>query len=286
MANIHAGEVEGKEAVLHLARRLTLGDLQPLLRSAVWLFAPDLQRRRQREDQPRQPLRAERSGRRRRHTRERQGPRSEPRLHEARVVRGAGAGRRCSRAGIRDVVVDLHTTNGSYHGYHLTYAPALNPNTDAANHRRSRANGCCRRFARAMADRHGSARTTTATSRSPESLDEELEGFGAGRHAAQGLANLRHAPALRQQLRRVAQPHRDPVRGLQLSELRAPRARHRSVRRGDHAIRGGERRRHPLADWLRADAERTRDDAGRRAASPSRCGRCRRRSTCSSARST
>jgi hypothetical protein len=40
MANIHAGEVEGKEAVLHLARRLTLGDLQPLLRSAVWLFAP------------------------------------------------------------------------------------------------------------------------------------------------------------------------------------------------------------------------------------------------------
>ena len=40
MANIHAGEVEGKEAALHLARRLTLGDLQPLLPSAVWLFAP------------------------------------------------------------------------------------------------------------------------------------------------------------------------------------------------------------------------------------------------------
>lgn len=31
-----------------------------------------------------------------------------------------------------DVVVDLHTTNGSYHGYHLTYAPSLNPNTDPA----------------------------------------------------------------------------------------------------------------------------------------------------------
>ena len=27
------------------------------------------------------------------------------------------------------LTVDLHTTNGSYHGYHLTYAPALNPNT-------------------------------------------------------------------------------------------------------------------------------------------------------------
>jgi hypothetical protein len=30
-----------------------------------------------------------------------------------------------------DVIVDLHTTNGSYHGYHLTYSPTLNPNADA-----------------------------------------------------------------------------------------------------------------------------------------------------------
>src|SRR5262249_19046762 len=28
------------------------------------------------------------------------------------------------------LTVDLHTTNGSYHGYHLTYAPTLNPNVD------------------------------------------------------------------------------------------------------------------------------------------------------------
>jgi hypothetical protein len=28
------------------------------------------------------------------------------------------------------VVIDLHTTNGSYHGYALTYSPSLNPNTD------------------------------------------------------------------------------------------------------------------------------------------------------------
>jgi hypothetical protein len=27
------------------------------------------------------------------------------------------------------VMVDLHTTNGTYHGYHLTYAPPLHPNT-------------------------------------------------------------------------------------------------------------------------------------------------------------
>ena len=29
------------------------------------------------------------------------------------------------------LTVDLHTTNGSYHGYHLTYSPTLNPNADA-----------------------------------------------------------------------------------------------------------------------------------------------------------
>jgi len=29
------------------------------------------------------------------------------------------------------VTIDLHTTNGSYHGYQLTYAPPLNPNADA-----------------------------------------------------------------------------------------------------------------------------------------------------------
>jgi hypothetical protein len=29
------------------------------------------------------------------------------------------------------VVMDLHTTNGSYHGYALTYSPSLNPNTDS-----------------------------------------------------------------------------------------------------------------------------------------------------------
>ncbi|MEM6335981.1 MAG: M14 family metallopeptidase [Bacteroidota bacterium] len=30
------------------------------------------------------------------------------------------------------VVVDLHTTNGTYHAYHLTYAPPLHPNTPAS----------------------------------------------------------------------------------------------------------------------------------------------------------
>ena len=40
-ANIHAGEVEGKEAVLMLARRLVSGDLRPLTQQLVILIAPD-----------------------------------------------------------------------------------------------------------------------------------------------------------------------------------------------------------------------------------------------------
>ena len=31
-----------------------------------------------------------------------------------------------------DLFMDLHTTNGSYHGYVLTYAPGLNPNSNPA----------------------------------------------------------------------------------------------------------------------------------------------------------
>jgi murein tripeptide amidase MpaA len=39
-ANIHAGEVEGKEAVLQLARRLVAGDLKSVLNKLVVLIAP------------------------------------------------------------------------------------------------------------------------------------------------------------------------------------------------------------------------------------------------------
>src|SRR5258706_227408 len=41
MANINAGEVEGKEGSLHLARRLLSGNLRPLLDQLVILIAPD-----------------------------------------------------------------------------------------------------------------------------------------------------------------------------------------------------------------------------------------------------
>src|SRR5689334_13061842 len=39
-ANIHAGEVEGKEAMLHLSRRIATGDLKMLLAKLIILVAP------------------------------------------------------------------------------------------------------------------------------------------------------------------------------------------------------------------------------------------------------
>ncbi len=129
LANIHAGEVEGKEATLRLAQRLTVGDLQELLPSAVWLFAPiynaDGNERISPDNRAQQNGPIGGVG-----TRENAGGldlnRDFMKLEsaEARALVALLA------KWDPDVVVDLHTTNGSYHGYHLTYAPPLNPNTD------------------------------------------------------------------------------------------------------------------------------------------------------------
>ncbi len=129
MANIHAGEVEGKEALLHLARRLTHGDLEPLLNGAVWLFAPIY------NADGNEKVSLE-------HRSEQHGPIGGVGTREN--ARGLDLNRdfmKLDSAEARalvslltrwdpDVIVDLHTTNGSYHGYHLTYSPALNPNAD------------------------------------------------------------------------------------------------------------------------------------------------------------
>ena len=129
-ANIHAGEVEGKEAVLQLSRRLVTGDLKAVLNKVVVLIAPiynaDGNEKISTDHRP-----------------EQFGP-----------IGGVGTRENAKRLDLnRDymkiesveakaliglfnrwdphLIVDLHTTNGSYHGYHLTYAPMLNPNTDS-----------------------------------------------------------------------------------------------------------------------------------------------------------
>jgi hypothetical protein len=127
-ANIHAGEVEGKEAVLMLLRDMGMGRYDHLLDSLVVLIAPlynaDGNERVSLYNRPRQD-----------------GPEG-------------GMGTRVNAQGLdlnRDhmklaspetrsivrllndydphVVVDLHSTNGTTHAYHLTYSPPLHPAT-------------------------------------------------------------------------------------------------------------------------------------------------------------
>jgi hypothetical protein len=131
--NIHGGEIEGKEAALMLLRDLTLGPLRPLLDSVVLLVVPIYNAdgndafgpgNRQRPGQNGPDL----IGRR---------PNGQGLdlnrdyvKQEAPETRGAAL---LIDAWDPDLFIDLHTTNGSYHGYVLTYAPGLNPNSSPAN---------------------------------------------------------------------------------------------------------------------------------------------------------
>ena len=129
-ANIHAGEVEGKEAMQHIARRLALGDLQSLLDKLVILIAPiynaDGNEKISVNNRTAQYGPVGGVG-----TRE-----NAKRLDLNRDYMKMEAPEARALIGLFNrwdphLIVDLHTTNGSYHGYHLTYAPMLNPNADA-----------------------------------------------------------------------------------------------------------------------------------------------------------
>ncbi|MCI0436451.1 MAG: M14 family metallopeptidase [Gemmatimonadetes bacterium] len=129
--NIHAGEVEGKEALLMLLRAAAGGQLDAMLDSLVLLVAPIYNADGNERVSP-----TNRGGQ--------HGPIN-------------GMGQRPNAQGYdlnRDhmkldspearalvsllsrydphVGVDLHTTNGTRHAYHLTYAPPLHPSTDSA----------------------------------------------------------------------------------------------------------------------------------------------------------
>jgi hypothetical protein len=130
-ANVHAGEVEGKEAMLALVRDIARGGHPEWLDSMVLLVAPIYN-----------------ADGNERVTLTNRGPQHGP---------VAGAGTRANAQGLninRDyikletpearsmigllndfdphVMLDLHTTNGSYHAYHLTYETANNPAVDPA----------------------------------------------------------------------------------------------------------------------------------------------------------
>jgi Zinc carboxypeptidase len=124
LADIHAGEVEGKEAALILARRLTLGDLRPLLPRLVVLFAPlynvDGNERISLDHRPEQfgPLGGV-------GTRENAAGLDLNRDFTKLETPESRALARLLNDWDPQVVIDLHTTNGSYHAYHLTYSPTL-----------------------------------------------------------------------------------------------------------------------------------------------------------------
>jgi len=129
-ANIHAGEVEGKEAALILARRLVDGDLASLARRLVILIAPNYNADGNERTSPMN--RSEQNGPvagvgTRENAKGLDLNRDHMKLESAEARGLVGL----LNAWDPHLVLDLHTTDGSYHGYHLTYSPILSPNADS-----------------------------------------------------------------------------------------------------------------------------------------------------------
>ncbi len=129
--NIHAGEVEGKEAALVLLRELAQGQHADWLRSMVFLITPIFN-----ADGNEKFALTNRGSQ--------NGP------INGMGVRSQGQGLNINRDFMKletpegrafvklwndydpQMGFDLHTSDGSYHGYYLTYAPPLNPATNDA----------------------------------------------------------------------------------------------------------------------------------------------------------
>ncbi len=131
VANIHAGEVAGKEAALMLLRELALGEHAAWADSLALFVAPiynaDGNERVEYGNRPFQHGPVDGMGQR---------PNAEG-LDLNRDFVKLDAPESRALVGLIEgvdphVVLDLHTTNGTVHGYHLTYAPPLHPNTPAA----------------------------------------------------------------------------------------------------------------------------------------------------------
>ncbi|HKG95698.1 MAG TPA: M14 family metallopeptidase [Gemmatimonadaceae bacterium] len=126
-ANIHAGEVEGKEALLALVRDLVVDQKANVLDSIVLLAVPIYNADGNEKVAPQSRNRTEQNGP------ELVGERpNAQRLDLNRdYVKAEAPETRASLAMFAEwdpeLFVDLHTTDGSFHGYALTYSPSLNP---------------------------------------------------------------------------------------------------------------------------------------------------------------
>lgn len=128
-ANIHGGEVEGKEAVLALLRELVVGGARrDLLDRLVILVAPDYNPDGNDALGPQAVNRSEQNGP------EQVGRRPDGLNLDLNrdYFKAEAPETRASLARVFDtwdpaVMMDLHTTDGTLHGYLLTYAPPLDP---------------------------------------------------------------------------------------------------------------------------------------------------------------
>ena len=126
-ANIHAGEVEGKEALLALLRDLAFASAPNVLDSIVLIAVPIYNADGNERFGPQERQRTEQNGP------ELVGQRANAQGLDLNrdYVKAEAPETRASLAMFDawnpDVFVDLHTTDGSFHGYALTYAPSLNP---------------------------------------------------------------------------------------------------------------------------------------------------------------
>lgn len=135
--NIHAGEIEGKEALQAVLRDLVLERRRNVLDSIVLIAVPIYNADGNEAVGPQERNRPSQNG---------------PQLVGGRAsaqelnlnrdyVKAEAPETRGSLAMFRewnpDVFVDLHTTNGSYHGYALTYSPPLTPAAPLASYTQS-----------------------------------------------------------------------------------------------------------------------------------------------------
>ena len=127
-ANIHAGEVEGKEAALELLRSIAAGEHAAWLDSMVLLIAPvfnaDGNERVNLANRPEQHGPVGGMGQR--------ANGQELDLNRDHMKLDSPEARSLAALLTRydpHLAIDLHTTDGTRHAYHLTYEPPLHPNT-------------------------------------------------------------------------------------------------------------------------------------------------------------
>jgi len=129
-ANVHAGEVEGKESAQVLLRQLALHQHDDWLRSIVFLISPIYNadgnekfalNNRQRQNGPINGM----------GTRANAQNLNINRDYMKLDTPEARAFVKLMNDYDPQVSYDLHTSDGSYHGYYLTYSPPLNPDTSA-----------------------------------------------------------------------------------------------------------------------------------------------------------